>query len=120
MSNELRPSGSDAPGTTERRGDLVTVDDRPVVEDPGHPEHLPRLTDVDDATADRAARKVATLFTLSPIMAVAFVVVYFAVPKDWTVDFGLLNANAQHVLLGLTFGLALLFIGMGAVRGPGS
>ncbi len=115
MSDELRLSGSDAPGTPERHGDLVTVDDRPVVEDPGHPEHLPRLADVDEATADRAARNVAVLFTLSPILAVGFVVVYFAVPQAWFIDFGLLHANAKHVLLGLTFGLALLFIGMGAV-----
>ena len=44
-----------------------------------------------------------------------FVVVYFAVPGDAWVDFGPLRANSRN-LLGLTFGFALLFLGMGAVQ----
>jgi len=97
--------------------DLATRDDpRYPVPDPGHEEHLPRLTDVDEQAAQRATRQVATFFGLVPLLCIGFVVVYFAVPSSWYVDFGFLNANAKNLLLGLTFGLALLFIGMGAVQ----
>ena len=91
-------------------------DPRYPIPNPGHPEHLPRLTDVDPRAADRATRQVATFFGLVPVLAISFVVVYFAVPNDWYVDFGFLHTNAKNLLLGLSFGLALLFIGMGAVQ----
>jgi ubiquinol-cytochrome c reductase iron-sulfur subunit len=87
----------------------------PVV-DPGHPEHLPRLTDVDPKAADRATRQVAFFFGMVPVLAIGFAVVYFAVPGDWFFDFGPLRANARNLGLGLTFGLSLLFIGIGAVQ----
>jgi ubiquinol-cytochrome c reductase iron-sulfur subunit len=97
--------------------DLATRDDpRYPVPDPGHEEHLPRLTDVDEKAADRATRQVATFFGLVPLLAVGFVIVYFAVPSNLYVDFGFLNANAKNLLLGLTVGLALLFLGIGAVQ----
>jgi ubiquinol-cytochrome c reductase iron-sulfur subunit len=95
---------------------VQTDPDRFPVPDPGLEEHLPRLTDVDEKAADRATRQVATLFGLVPVLAVGFVVVYFAVPSDWTIDFGMLHSNAQHVLLGLTLGLAVLLLGMGAIQ----
>lgn len=86
------------------------------VDDPGLEEHLPRLTDVDEKAADRAARQVTLMFGLVPILSIAFVVIYFAVPRRAYIDFGPLHANAQHVLLGLTLGLAVLLIGLGAVQ----
>ena len=86
------------------------------VPDPGHPEHLPRLTDVDPKAADRATRQVAFFFGTVPLLAIGFAVVYFAVPGDWFFDFGPLRANARNLGLGLTFGLSLLFIGIGAVQ----
>ena len=86
------------------------------VDDPGLEEHLPRLTDVDEKAADRAARQVTMMFGLVPVLAIAFVVIYFAVPKSTYIDFGPLHANALHVLLGLTLGLAVLLIGLGAVQ----
>jgi quinol---cytochrome c reductase iron-sulfur subunit len=90
--------------------------DRFPVPDPGMEEHLPRLTDVDERAADRATRQVATMFGLVPLLSVAFVVVYFAVPQDATIDFGPLHSSAQHVLFGLTGGLAVLLLGMGAIQ----
>jgi len=97
--------------------DLVQVDEaRFPVADPGHPEHLPRLADVDERAADRATRQVATFFGLVPVLAIAFTVVYFAVPAGAFVEFGFLHTNTRNLLLGVTFGLALLFIGMGAVQ----
>lgn len=86
------------------------------VPDPGPEEHHPRLTDVDPKAADRATRQVATLFALVPLLAIGFVVIYFAMPRDMYVDFGPLHANAQHVGLGLTAGLAILLIGIGAIQ----
>jgi ubiquinol-cytochrome c reductase iron-sulfur subunit len=100
------------PGT-----EVATVDEeRYPVPDPGLEQHLPRLTDVDEKAADRATRQVATFFGLVPILSIGFVVVYFAVPGDAWVDFGPLQANTRNLLLGLTFGLALLFLGIGAVH----
>ena len=101
-----------------RHGELATSADDPryPVPDPGDPEHLPRLTDVDEAAADRATRQVATMFGLVPILALIFVVCYFAIPKDDYIDFGPLHANTQNVVFGLTLGLALVLIGVGAIQ----
>jgi ubiquinol-cytochrome c reductase iron-sulfur subunit len=102
---------------TGGHGELATTDDaRYPVPDPGEPEHLPRLTDVDEAAADRATRQVATMFGLVPILALIFVVSYFAIPKTAYIDFGPLHTNAQNLVFGLTLGLALLLIGVGAVQ----
>ncbi len=99
-----------------RELDLVEDSDRFPVPDPGIEQHIPRLTDVDDRAADRATRQVATMFGLVPVLAIAFVVIYFAVPRDATVDFGFIHADAQHVGMGVTLGLAILLIGIGAVQ----
>ncbi|MCW2803764.1 MAG: qcrA [Propionibacteriaceae bacterium] len=101
-----------SPSRVERLGDTP----RYPVADPGMEEHVPRLTDVDEAAADRATRQVAMMFGLVPLLAIAFVVIYFAVPKSWFIDFGPLKANAQHVGLGVTLGLAILLIGIAAVQ----
>lgn len=90
--------------------------DRYPVQDPGIGEHLPRLSDVDEAAGHRAARLVTTCFALVPVLAIAFVVIYFAVPANLAISFGPLQSMAQHTLLGLTLGLAILLIGVGAVQ----
>ncbi len=94
----------------------VSADPQFPVVDPGVEEHIPRLTDVDPKAADRAERQVATFFGLVPVLAIGFAVIYYAVPKTATIDFGPLHAGAQHIGLGLTLGLAVLFIGIGAVQ----
>ena len=111
-------ASNEVPVPADHEGaDLATREDpRYPVPDPGHEEHLPRLTDVDEKAAQRATRQVATFFGLVPLLSIGFVVVYFAVPGSWFFDFGPLRANARNLGLGLTFGLALLFIGMGAVQ----
>ena len=86
------------------------------VPDPGHPEHLPRLTDVDETAADRATRQVATFFGLVPLLRDRLRRRLLRHARDAYIDFGPLHANTQNLLLGLTFGLALLFIGIGAVQ----
>ena len=113
MSTDLEHSTSgDGPGHEV----ATTAEGQFPVADPGHEPHLPRLTDVDEKAADRATRQVATMFGLVPVLAIAFAVIYFAVPKTMFIDFGFLHVNSQHFGLGLTSGLALLLIGLGAVQ----
>jgi ubiquinol-cytochrome c reductase iron-sulfur subunit len=114
--SELTPheGGHLVDAEAQRRAELETARDveRYPVPDPGLPEHLPRLSDVDEKAADRAARQVATMFALVPVMAIAFVVIYYAVPREA----GLLGVNAKNLGLGVTAGVALLLIGVGAVQ----
>jgi ubiquinol-cytochrome c reductase iron-sulfur subunit len=95
---------------------VSAVEHRHPVADPGLEEHVPRLTDIDEKAGDRATRQVAGMFGLVPLLAIAFVVIYFAVPSDAAFNFGPLHANAQHVGLGVTLGLAILLIGIAAVQ----
>jgi ubiquinol-cytochrome c reductase iron-sulfur subunit len=85
------------------------------VADPGLAAHEPRPTDVDPHAEKRAERQIATLFGLSSLCAVLFVVSYFAfkVGDHPTIIAGL---GASTVALGLTLGLALLLIGVGAIQ----
>ena len=92
------------------------IDDRHPVADPGLEPHQPRLTDIDEHAANRAERQVVLAFALVPVLAIIFVVCYFAVPKTWEVNFGPLHANALHVILGTTLGGAILLIGIGAIH----
>ncbi|MEJ7628751.1 MAG: Rieske 2Fe-2S domain-containing protein [Nocardioidaceae bacterium] len=89
--------------------------DNPVSEpipDPGLPEHEPRPTDVDPALERRAELQIAGMFLLATLMGLAFCVCYVAIDIDATI-FGY---GASNFALGLTLGLALLLIGLGAVQ----
>ncbi|HRI97518.1 MAG TPA: Rieske 2Fe-2S domain-containing protein [Nocardioides sp.] len=84
------------------------------------PEHAWRPTDVDPAAERRAERQIATLFGLSAVSAVLFVVAYVvfdinggADGEDVQTIFGL---GASNVALGVTLGLALMFIGIGLIQ----
>ncbi len=83
--------------------------------DPGMPEHLPRPSDLDERAARRSERQVAGLFGLSTIFMILFIASYFAfrIGGDPTTIFGY---GASNMALGLTFGLALLCIGVGAIH----
>jgi ubiquinol-cytochrome c reductase iron-sulfur subunit len=84
--------------------------------DPGLPEHEPRPTDVDEDAERRAERQVAGLFGLSTLFMVLFVASYFAfkIGDKPTVLFG--RFGVSNMALGVTFGLALLCIGVGAIQ----
>ena len=101
------------PGHGQRESDLATTGDP--IADPGLPEHLPRPTDVDPKAEKRAERQVAGFFGASTVMVLLFVVSYFAfdIGDDPTLFLGL---GASNLFLGLTLGLALLFIGIGAIQ----
>jgi ubiquinol-cytochrome c reductase iron-sulfur subunit len=80
------------------------------IADPGVPEHQPRPTDVDPAMERRAERQVAAMFIVATLLALAFCVAYFTVSSSET-WFGY---GAQNLALGMTLGLSLLLIGIGA------
>ena len=75
------------------------------VANPGLEEEVPRYVDVDKAAGDRVYRGILMMLGAVPLLAIAFVVIYFAVPRDMYIDFGILTANAQNVGFGLTGGL---------------
>jgi len=86
------------------------------VPDPGIPEHVERWADVDPEESRRAERQVAACFGAVPLLALGFVVVYFFVPRTWSVQFAGLNAQAQNFWLGLLGGVAILLVGIGAIQ----
>ncbi|MGZ4437420.1 MAG: cytochrome bc1 complex Rieske iron-sulfur subunit [Nocardioidaceae bacterium] len=101
---------------TEHDAEIAAVE--PVADpiaDPGLPPHIPRPTDVDERAERRAERQVATLFGLSSVFAILSVVAYFAFQVGAKPDL-IMGYGASNVTLGLTLGLALLCIGIGAIQ----
>ena len=81
------------------------------------PPHRLRITDTDPRAARRAERQVATMFALSAILIIAFIVVYVRVPVENFVNLGPIGiVNSSNLLLGLTFGGAIFLIGAGAIH----
>src|SRR6476620_9506938 len=70
-----------------------------VFENPGLPAHVHRMADDNDAAGRRAERQVATLFGVSMLATVAFIVGYFAIDhtKDVFVP-GLGSVNLLHLV----------------------
>ena len=86
-------------------------------ENPGLPPHRPRRADLDPKAAKRAEVQVVVLFTLSAIASIAFVVCYFAIdPQARAYIPGIGEMNGYHLALGLTMGVSLLGIGLGAIH----
>jgi ubiquinol-cytochrome c reductase iron-sulfur subunit len=85
------------------------------IADPGLPPHQYRPTDVDPRAERRAERQVATLFGLSAVCAVLFVVSYITleIGETPTTIFGL---GASNLFLGLSLAGALLFLGIGIIQ----
>ena len=85
--------------------------------DPGLALHVHRLGDIEEKAARRAERQVAALFGVSMLATLSFLVAYFAIALD-TYRFipGIGQANMSNVVLGVSLGLSLLCIGLGAVH----
>jgi ubiquinol-cytochrome c reductase iron-sulfur subunit len=110
-SGVLVPAGRGG-GVEQSHGDAV---DR--FDNPGLPPHVHRLADDDEKAAKRAERQVATMFGLSMLAALVFVVAYFVVPDEATFYFpGIGIASTQNIVLGLSLGISILMIGLGAVH----
>jgi ubiquinol-cytochrome c reductase iron-sulfur subunit len=85
--------------------------------DPGLPPHVPRMADIDDKAAKRAEKQVATLFGLSSLATIGFIVAYFVIDTTSRVFIpGIGDANLYNVVLGATMAVSLLGIGVGAVH----
>ena len=83
---------------------------------PSHETHT-RRTDVDPRAAKRAERQVATMFGLAALLLIAAVVAYVVIPVDAGLQMPLLGpVGALNVALGLSMGLGILFIGLGAIH----
>ncbi|MEV7191552.1 Rieske 2Fe-2S domain-containing protein [Streptomyces sp. NPDC093510] len=97
-------------------GSVATTDDNPFA-DPGLPPHEHRVQDIDEAAARRSERAVAFMFTLSMIATVGFIASYVAIPADKSVFIWPMgHISGLNFALGTTLGLALFFIGAGAVH----
>lgn len=87
------------------------------IPDPGLHEHEPRLTDVDPKASKRAERQIAGMFTLASILIIASIVAYVAFEIETPAGTSNLGeVQVSNFALGVTLGLALLLIGLGAVH----
>lgn len=110
MSDKELPNGAEAMGeelVALRPGDLPTAE--------GH--HHTRFTNISERAHDRAVRQVTTMFTLSVIMVILFIVAFVAIPKDEMIAIPFIGTiGALNAALGTTFGLAIFLIGAGAIH----
>ncbi len=111
MSDEISKRSTNGSAGTGDASLLLRHDQEPL-DNPGLPDHEPRPTDVDTALERRAERQVATMFGLAAVLALAFCVAYFAIGEDSQ----FLGFGASNLALGITLGLALLLIGLGAIH----
>jgi ubiquinol-cytochrome c reductase iron-sulfur subunit len=102
------------PDRESQSQEIARTDADPVA-DPGLPAHVPRPTDVDPAAEKRAERQIATMFGLSSLMAILFCVAYFTLEIGETPTV-FLDMGASNAALGVTLGLSLLLIGVGAIH----
>lgn len=99
------------PATTHS-GELATA-----FTDPGLPAHIYRRSDIDPKAAKRREVEVATLFGISTLGTILFIVAYFAVkPADASPADMLGRVGLSTKLLGLGLGLALFCIGAAAIH----
>lgn len=123
MSDLTTRDSAGAPDHGHGSGD-VPADDlaRPLYEGPGalpaaDIPHRPRRSDFDPKAARRAERQVASLFLLSILMVILFVVAYIAIDPQADIYIPLFGeVGYQNFALGLTFGLGVFCIGAGAIQ----
>lgn len=114
------PSSAEDPrnrNTTANAGstDLVASEGDHLPErfpNPGLPPHRYRSTDYDPKAARRAELQVTSIFALSMVGSIIFVIAYFAIPLEG--DFQQIQYST--LFLGLGLGLAIFAIGVGAVH----
>ncbi|WP_055598825.1 cytochrome bc1 complex Rieske iron-sulfur subunit [Streptomyces aureus] len=115
MSSQEIPEENLPAGQDTAHGAVMVADDP--FADPGLPPHKPRIQDIDERAARRSERAVAFMFTLSMLATIGFIASYVIFPVDKIVyiwPFG--RVSALNFALGWTLGLALFFIGAGAVH----
>jgi ubiquinol-cytochrome c reductase iron-sulfur subunit len=86
---------------------------------PGLPAHVHRRTDVDPRAARRAERQVATMFGLSMVFIVLFVVAFVAIDPKAVINTGIPGIGeigAFNAAIGACIGFALFLVGAGAIH----
>jgi ubiquinol-cytochrome c reductase iron-sulfur subunit len=114
-SDMVVPGNDEAVAVQQDHAHVARSLDAEPIPDPGLPDHEPRPTDVDEAAEKRAERQVATMFGVAALMSLLFCVAYFAFEIGDNVD-TFMGMSASNLFLGLTLGLALLLIGIGAIQ----
>ena len=80
-------------------------------------DHYLRRTDTDPKAARRAEIQVATLFGASSFFTLVFLVSFVAIPREKKIAVSLIGVTgAQNLVLGVSFGFAILLIGIGAIH----
>ncbi|MEI2717101.1 MAG: Rieske 2Fe-2S domain-containing protein [Candidatus Nanopelagicales bacterium] len=107
---------------TPAGGDLTPASDTQQALRPGEwpradvAHHL-RRTDTDPRAHDRAVRQVSIMFMLSVLMVILFIVAFIVIPRDAVITLPYIGAiGALNAAMGVTFGLAILLIGLGAIH----
>ena len=108
--NEIESHGGPAANLPEARASVQQVPDH--FENPGLPEHTPRLGDVDPRADKRRERIVLALFALSTLGTIGVLVAYFALPTGKDVA----TIHRSNLWLGLGLAASLLGIGLAAVQ----
>ncbi len=86
-------------------------------EDPGLPEHVHRKADHDENAAKAAEKKVAILFVISALGTLLLIGSYYFVKSTTFIFLPIMgDTNAQQLGIGAGLGIALLFIGLGAIQ----
>ncbi len=108
-SHNLLPASGNGPGD----GDAHPVN--PLA--PGLPEHRLRRTDIDPRAAKRAERQVSLLFIIGALTPIAFFFEYVYIPGDKLVLIPLIGmTSASNFYLGMTMGIGLFCVGVGAIH----
>ncbi len=79
--------------------------------------HRLRAADTDPKAAKRAERQVASMFLLSMLFVVLFIVAYIAIDKSTVIYIPVMGeVGASQVALGFTLAAAIFLIGAGAIQ----
>lgn len=108
MTDPELPSGGKSLATQE-----VKPGYHPAADAPHHKRH----TDDNPRAQKRAERQVATMFGLSMLLVVGFIVAFLTIPNDLIVRIPALGeVRANHLAMGVTLGGAILLVGLGAIH----
>ena len=117
MSDQPHTTPDQPTGAEVAHGDATGAELETRYENPGISPHAYRRSDIDPKAAKRREREVATLFGLSTLGTLLFIVGYFAVKLTGLQgDEMLEQVGLSTKLLGLGLGVALFAIGAGAIH----
>jgi quinol---cytochrome c reductase iron-sulfur subunit len=117
MSDQPHTTPDQPTGSAVAHGDATGAELETRYENPGITPHAYRRSDIDPKAAKRREREVATLFGLSTLGTLLFIVAYFAVQLTGLQgDEMLQQVGLSTKLLGLGLGIALFAMGAGAIH----